>query len=153
MDADLSHSPAAMATMWIRTQELAATDEAEKFGAMIGSRYVPGGAIEGWPWHRRLASATVNKFTRAVLNLPTRDNTGAFRIYRTEALCSADVFSITTKGFGYLEELLLLLHRQQFELHEFPITFCDREKGNSKANLTEGVSVLRNIWRLRKRND
>jgi dolichol-phosphate mannosyltransferase len=150
MDADFSHCPKSLAQMWEWTQELTSIDSNETFGATIGSRYVEGGSIVGWPWHRRMASKFVNRFARSTLGLPTLDNTGAFRIYKTESLVAADVFSINTRGFAYLEEILFLLNKEQFVLHEFPITFNDREKGKSKASVAEGLTILRNIWRLRK---
>lgn len=147
MDADFSHTPRAMAAMW---QE-ALNNQSENLGAMIGSRYISGGEIQGWPWHRRVASRLVNRLTRMVLKLPTLDNTGAFRIYRTQALLAANIFDVKTAGYAYLEEFLFLLHRTGFELHEFPITFADRKEGRSKASVFEGVKVLWNILRLRFR--
>ncbi|HEV3399707.1 MAG TPA: glycosyltransferase, partial [Actinomycetes bacterium] len=44
MDADLSHDPAALPSL------LRAAESAD---LVVGSRYVPGGSIPHWPWHRR----------------------------------------------------------------------------------------------------
>lgn len=151
MDADFSHAPESLAAMWKEAIQFDSNRRGKKLGALIGSRYVRGGDIRGWPWHRRIASRFVNRLTRALLKLPTQDNTGAFRIYRTQSLCEANVFDIKTTGYAYLEELLFLLHHAGFELHEFPITFEDRKEGSSKASVFEGVNVLRNILRLRFR--
>ncbi len=151
MDADFSHCPKSMQKMWQHVLERRATTDGEIPGALIGSRYIVGGRIVGWPWHRRLASLFVNRFARAILRLSTKDNTGAFRVYHTQALRDANVFEMKTSGFAYLEETLFLLKQAQFEMHEFPITFVDREKGKSKANTSEGVKVLWNILQLRFR--
>ena len=148
MDADWSHDPASMKEMWELVQRLDGAGRIDNFGAVIGSRYVEGGKIEGWPRTRLASSKFVNWFTRLLLRVPTKDNTGAFRIYSAEALDIVDVGKINSQGYGYLEELVYLLHRNEFELHEHPITFTDREKGQSKASIVEGVKVLSSIVRL-----
>src|SRR3954462_8586867 len=47
MDSDFSHDPADLPRL------LRAADEAD---LVIGSRYVPGGGVENWPFHRRAVS-------------------------------------------------------------------------------------------------
>ena len=148
MDADWSHNPTSMAEMWELVQRLDGAGRIDNFGAVIGSRYVDGGKIEGWPRIRLASSKFVNWFTRLLLRVPTRDNTGAFRIYSAEALGVVGVGNIASQGYGYLEELVYLLHRNDFKLHEHPITFTDREQGQSKASVLEGVKVLASIVRL-----
>ncbi len=64
MDADLSHDPAALPDL------LAAVDDG--VGLVIGSRYVPGGSIPHWPWHRRALSKWGNRYTRWVLGMRDR---------------------------------------------------------------------------------
>lgn len=147
MDSDWSHDPHSMKELWLFVQGLR-QDQIDNFGAVIGSRYVEGGKVEGWPWARHTSSKFVNWFTRTLLRVPVHDNTGAFRIYSSEALDVVDVNKINCQGYGYLEELVFLLHRNEFELHERPITFVDRENGKSKASIFEGVKVLTSIVRL-----
>src|SRR3990170_2264451 len=72
MDADWSHDPAHLPEL------VAATAHAD---VAIGSRYVEGGAIEGWPRHRRLLSRAMNRLSRPMLRLPIQDTSGAFRAY------------------------------------------------------------------------
>jgi dolichol-phosphate mannosyltransferase len=62
MDSDYSHDPAAIPTM-LRLVEGGAD-------AVIGSRYVPGGATVDWPMRRRLLSRWGNRYTASVLRLP-----------------------------------------------------------------------------------
>ena len=76
MDADLSHDPSILKPML----DVLASETGPD--VVIGSRYVQGGRIVGWPWYRKFSSTLVNWFARFVLRLPTRDNTSAFRIYR-----------------------------------------------------------------------
>lgn len=147
MDADWSHDPEAMQRMWNDEMRLDSACGKEP-GVVIGSRYVAGGAIDGWPWFRRFSSRFVNRFVRLVLGLPTKDNTGALRIYSSDALRLVDVQNLNAKGYGYLEELLFRLFLKRIPMREMPIRFVDREKGKSKASVTEGIRVLWSILRL-----
>jgi len=47
---------------------------------------VPGGAIEGWPFHRWLLSWAANIYCRILLWLPTRDTTSGYRCYTRDLL-------------------------------------------------------------------
>src|SRR2546423_4312624 len=77
MDADFSHPP----------ERIPALLDAVNGGAhlSVGSRYVTGGDIQGWPLTRRVLSATANLVARRVLGLRTRDCTGGFRCFNLPA--------------------------------------------------------------------
>jgi dolichol-phosphate mannosyltransferase len=141
MDADFSHNPATLPDLFRKISQ----DTDEKLAVAIGSRYAPGGAIEGWPWFRRFASKAVNRFARLWLGLSTRDNSGAFRVYRTSALQAIGLESIHSKSYSYLEEILFRLNRAGFRFTEHPIVFKDREHGVTKTNWKLGVKVF---WEL-----
>lgn len=128
MDADWSHDPADLPRLVRRL------DGAD---VVIGSRYCPGGRIEGWPVGRRAVSAAMNAVTRMLLRLPARDTSGAFRVYRTGALRRVDLAGVGAAGYAYLEELLWRLHRSGVTLAETPITFRERRAGRSKVSLAE----------------
>src|SRR2546430_8914459 len=68
MDADWSHDPADLPRL--------ITAVAEGADVVIGSRYVPGGQMPGWPWRRRLLSWAGSRYAAALLGLPVRDVTG-----------------------------------------------------------------------------
>ncbi|MFN6111907.1 MAG: polyprenol monophosphomannose synthase [Planctomycetota bacterium] len=144
LDADGSHDPAALRSMFER---LAAGPES--LGVVIGSRYTPGGAIVGWPWYRRWTSRFVNFWVRCLLGLPTRDNSGAFRVYRVSWLERLGLERIRSTGYAYLEEMLFRLRQAGAEAVELPITFRDRLEGNSKANWREAVAVIFRVLQLR----
>jgi dolichol-phosphate mannosyltransferase len=80
LDADFSHPPRYLAAMAAGMHDC---------DVVIGSRYVPGGGTQNWPWRRRLLSRAVNLFVRVVLRLPVRDASGAFRCYRVATLRAA----------------------------------------------------------------
>ena len=143
MDADFSHAPESLRTM----VDAMYKEANQGVGIAIGSRYIDGGAIEGWPFFRHLSSRLVNGFARLFLRLPTHDNSGAFRIYRRTALKAIEVDRIQAHGYAYLEEILWRLHRQGVKMLELPITFVDRTKGTSKTSIAMGVQVF---WHLLK---
>ncbi len=126
MDVDLSHDPAVVADL------LAAVDRGAD--AVIGSRYVPGGATEDWPLHRRLLSRWGNRYTGAVLGLGVRDCTSGFRAYRAEALRDIDPSTTGAEGYAFLTELVRRLVRRGWRVAEVPIVFRDRRFGTSKMS-------------------
>jgi len=143
MDADLSHDPQSLKAML----EMLENDQANRLGLVIGSRYVEGGGIRGWPWYRHLASRMVNTYVRWILRLKTRDNTSGFRLYRSSALRRIDLSGMASTGYAYLEEILWRLQRVQVESAEIPIVFVDRVQGQSKVRL--GV-VLKSLFQILK---
>ena len=143
MDADFSHAPESLGEMMRTIQQ----DENSECGLVIGSRYVRGGSIFGWPLFRHLASRAVNLAARLLLSVPTRDNSGAFRVYRSSTLKTVNIDKVQSDGYAYLEELIWRIHRAGIPMVEVPITFTDREKGASKTSLLIGVSVF---WHLLK---
>ena len=143
MDADFSHDPDAVVKL---VAALEATDES--VGVVIGSRYVPGGAIEGWSYFRKFSSWAVNWFARVMLRLKTRDNSGAFRVYRSSALKKIDLAAMRSPGYGYLEEILWRLDRAGVEMIEVPIVFRNREFGTSKTSFFSGLQVFLQISKM-----
>ena len=138
MDADHSHRPQDLAKIW----EVASND---RYDVIIGSRYVKGGRIENWSRLRRLSSRSVNWFARWILWLKTRDNSGAFRIYRANSLNSIDLQTIDCQGFAYLEQILVHLQRSGANIHEVPIVFTERIQGESKVSIGELFRNFRDI--------
>jgi glycosyltransferase involved in cell wall biosynthesis len=126
MDADFSHDPAAIPTM---LQLLSGNAD-----AVIGSRYVPGGATVDWPLRRRLLSRWGNRYTAAILRLPVRDCTSGFRAYRAGALRAIEPASTTAEGYAFLTELARKLIANGSTIVETPITFRDRQFGTSKMS-------------------
>lgn len=145
LDADFSHDPA---TLPILLEKILGQPD-PKMAVVIGSRYMPGGSIEGWPLFRRFASKAVNGFARFWLSLSSRDNSGAFRIYRTSALKAIGLDSIRSESYSYLEEVLYRLEQAGYWSMEHPITFRDREHGVTKTNWKLGLKVFWELFRMR----
>ncbi len=142
MDADLSHPPRYIQA--IREK----AEEGDGFDVVIGSRYVPGGGVEGWPWFRRLMSKSINVYAKLFLGLKTKDNSGAFRCYRVAKLNELDRSAIVSKGYSFQEEVLFRLRKLGATFAEVPIIFVDRRFGTSKINKTETIMALWLLFRI-----
>jgi len=144
MDADYSHHPQYLPALVAgMDQQVSPTCD-----VMVGSRYVPGGGIQGWPWTRRIMSRCVNLYARWLLRLPSRDCSGGFRCYRTSSLQRIDPTTIRSAGYAFQEEFLWRLQQAGAEIVETPICFADRTRGQSKIDFHEAWSALWIIGRL-----
>jgi glycosyltransferase involved in cell wall biosynthesis len=135
MDADLSHNPAQLAAL------VAGVAQAD---LVIGSRYVPGGAIVNWPQRRRLLSRFANLYIRTVTRLSVRDCTSGYRCWRRAALGALSLDRIKSEGYSFLIETLFMAARGGARVAEVPITFVERRQGESK--LSRGV-IVESIWK------
>jgi dolichol-phosphate mannosyltransferase len=133
MDADLSHDPAKVPEI------LAGLAHAE---LVIGSRYVPGGSIPAWGWHRRLLSQAGNRYSAALLGLPVADLTSGFRAYRSEALRRVDLARVRADGYGFQIEMAYQVARTGGRITEVPIRFVDRTEGQSKMSARIAFEAL-----------
>ena len=149
MDADFSHSP----------NDLEKLFEACNYGGAdvaIGSRYVPGGRIENWPWDRHLYSKGGSFYTRLITWMPVNDPTAGFMCYRKNVLQTINLDSIQFVGYAFQIEMKFAAWKLGFMLKEVPIVFIDRKEGVSKMSkniLKEGVlGVLKIQWKSIFRN-
>lgn len=137
MDADGSHLP----------EQLPDLLAASRGGAdlVLGSRWVAGGGIENWPWHRRMLSRGGSAYARWVLGMPYRDVTGGYRVFTAEALRAIPRDDVHSQGYGFQVDMLWHAHRAGLRIAEVPITFVERTKGRSKMS---GGIVFEAMWRV-----
>lgn len=145
MDADLSHEPESLPSL------LGAVEDGADLA--IGSRYVEGGSVPGWPRHRLAISRAGNAYVHRVLGISVRDATAGFRAYTADAIRSLDLDRITTYGYGFQVEMVYSLVRSGHTVVEVPITFRDRVRGTSKMSLGIVGEALRLVtwWGFRDR--
>ncbi len=125
MDADGSHQP----------EELPRLIEASSSADLVlGSRWMPGGSVENWPFHRRAISQIGTRYARKALKLPYRDLTGGFRVLSRHLLESIELGQIETLGYGFQIEIAMRAHDAALRITEVPITFIERSKGKSKMS-------------------
>jgi dolichol-phosphate mannosyltransferase len=134
LDADFSHPPRFIPDL------LAGMADHD---VMIGSRYVPGGGVEGgFTLKRRLMSSGINGYARLLLGLRSKDNSGAFRCYRVSKLAEIDLSRVRSRGYSFQEEILYWCQTVGCRIGETPILFENRRAGSSKINMREAVSAL-----------
>ncbi len=139
MDADFSHDPKHLPAL------VACMERAD---VAIGSRYVPGGDIEGWGPLRHFMSQGINWYARLLLGLSTRDNSGAYRCYRCSKLRQINLDRVRARGYAFQEEILFHCRLAGCRFEETPIVFHDRRYGTSKINWRESAAALWIILRL-----
>jgi dolichol-phosphate mannosyltransferase len=139
MDADLSHNPDHLPAM---RAALAHHD------LVIGSRYVPGGGVVNWPVHRIALSSFANWYIRTVTGLPTADCTGAYRLWRRDALARMPLANARASGYAFLTEMLYQAARLGLRIGQVPIVFVERREGYSKVSKRVLLESLMTPWRL-----
>ena len=137
LDADGSHPPRFIPAL---------VAGMERCDVMIGSRYVPGGGVEGeFNLKRKFMSTGINVYARMMLGLKTRDNSGSFRCYRVAKLARIDFDRIRSRGYSFMEEILFWCRQVGCTMGETPILFENRRAGISKINKAEAVKALQII--------
>jgi dolichol-phosphate mannosyltransferase len=139
MDADLSHDPKHLPDL------VAATAGAD---VVLGSRYIPGGAIVNWPRRRLLLSRFANLYIRAVTRLGAHDCTTGYRCWRRNALAGLPLDSFFSDGYSFLVEMLFVAARSGCRIAEVPITFVERREGESKVSRAVLLESAITPWRL-----
>lgn len=140
LDADFSHPPRFIPAL------LAGMADHD---VVIGSRYVPGGGVEGeFGLRRKIMSRGINGLARVFLGLTTRDNSGSFRCYRVAKLARIDLDHVRSRGYSFMEEILFLCKQAGCTMGETPIVFEDRRAGRSKLNKAEAIRSVAIIVQL-----
>ncbi|MCY0885388.1 MAG: polyprenol monophosphomannose synthase [Firmicutes bacterium] len=142
MDADFSHNPAYL-PRFLETMARTGAD------VVLGSRYIPGGGVENWPWYRKFISRGGSTFARTILGLPFQDLTGGFKCFRVKVLETLDLDRITANGYGFQIELTFRAWLQGFKVVEMPIVFGNRRHGVSKMSAGIFFEALGLVLRLR----
>ncbi|MFC5677246.1 polyprenol monophosphomannose synthase [Aeromicrobium endophyticum] len=137
MDADGSHAPESLPGMVQRLGPEGAL--------VIGSRWVSGGAVVDWPLSRQLLSRGGNAYARLALGIHVKDATAGFRVYRADVLRRIDLGSIDSKGYCFQVDMTLRVLDAGGSIVEHPITFRERERGESK--MSRGI-VAEAMWKV-----
>jgi len=142
MDADFSHNPHDLPRL-IQPIEQGAAD------LVIGSRRIQGGNVKGWNCWRNLQSQAAMAFARLILKLKTRDITAGFRAYRKQILEKINLNMISAGGYAFQEEMLYWCEKNNFKIKEIPVTFIDRQYGQSKLGLKDIIEFFITVLKLR----
>jgi len=110
----------------------------------IGSRYVPGGGIEDWPWKRKFTSQVAILLAQPLT--PVKDITSGYFLVRRAAIEGIELDPI---GFKIGLEVIAKARYKRFV--EVPYVFTDRVAGESKLNGGEITNYLRQLGRIYRR--
>ncbi|MBA4862072.1 polyprenol monophosphomannose synthase [Streptomyces sp. PSKA54] len=136
MDADGSHQPEELPRL------LTALKGAD---LVLGSRWVPGGRVVNWPRSREFLSRGGSTYSRVLLDIPIRDVTGGYSAFRRETLEGLGLREVASQGYCFQVDLARRAVKAGYHVVEVPITFVEREHGDSKMSRDIVVEAL---WRV-----
>ena len=143
MDADFSHSPSYIPKFLPLLAE---------YDVVIGSRYTDGGRLDDrWPLWRRGLSGFGNWYARTITGLPIRDVTSGFRFYTRQALAGLPLDRLVCSGYAFQIEVAYVCYRLGYRIHEEPITFEEREQGQSKMSTKIMFEAMWRVWQMKWR--
>lgn len=142
MDCDFSHNP----------DDLIRLYESCSNGAdlSIGSRYCKGGKVSNWPWDRILMSYFASVYVRLILWISIKDTTAGFKCYQRKVLETIYLDGVTFKGYAFQICMKYAAVKHGFKVVEVPITFIDRQYGNSKMSTGIFKEAFFGVWKMRK---
>jgi dolichol-phosphate mannosyltransferase len=143
MDADFSHDPNDL----IRLRK--AVEENQ--GVAVGSRYCYKGEVKNWPFMRYLMSYFASVYVRIVLGINVMDATAGFICYRKNVLEKIDLDKIQFVGYAFQIEMKYTALLHGFKVKEVPITFIDRQFGESKMSMKIFEEAFWGVLKMRRK--
>ena len=136
MDSDMSHPPQIIPKM-LETIKQTQCD------IVVASRYIKGGAIQGWPFKRKLMSTIATKIAKKGLGISTDDPMSGFFAFRRKI-----TEGVKFDAIGYKMLLELLVKTKGVKVEEIPYTFTDRKFGSSKLDTAIIWDYCKSVWKL-----
>ena len=142
MDCDFSHNP----------DDLVRLLDACKNGAdlSIGSRYTKGGKVSNWPIGRLMLSYFASWYVRMILWIGIKDTTAGFKCYNRKVLEAINFDAVTFKGYAFQICMKYAAKKHGFKIVEVPITFIDRQYGESKMSTGIFKEAIFGVWKMRR---
>lgn len=141
LDADGSHPPEYLPEL---VSELT-REQDSSVGLVLGSRWVPGGAVVDWPRHREVLSRGGSRYARLALGTDVRDVTSGYRAYRRGTLEEIGLDDVRSRGYCFQIDMLQRVLAAGHEVVEVPIRFVERSQGESKMSVPIAAEAL---WRV-----
>ncbi len=138
MDADFSHHPSYLERL---------LKESESHELVVGSRYVPGGALRNWPLSRRFLSRFANWYAAQITGIQLRDLTSGFHCFHSSLLKKILHDPLRADGYAFLIALKFLAVANGASFCEIPIIFSDRTKGESKISKRVILESIFFVWK------
>ena len=141
MDSDFSHPPEKLPEL---------IKNLKNSNITVGSRYIEGGALDKkWPLWRKALSRWGNFYARTILNIPSHDVTGGFRLWSREVLENIPLDRVISNGCIFQVEMAHLSNLLGYKTTEIPIYFADRKWGESKMNFKIQFEAAFRVWQVR----
>lgn len=144
MDADFSHNPKDL----IRLYEACAIEGAD---LSVGSRYCKNGKVLNWGLVRWLISYFASLYVRLVLSIHVKDTTAGFKCYKRKVLETINLDAIKFVGYAFQIEMKYTALLHGFKIIEVPITFIDRQYGESKMSMKIFKEAFWGVLKMRKK--
>jgi dolichol-phosphate mannosyltransferase len=141
MDADLSHDVRYLPDFFRALDQGA--------DAVIGSRNIPGGGVEGWGVGRHFISKGGSIYSRTILGLGIKDLTSGYKAFTRRALEAIDLGSVRSNGYSFQIEMTYRCILRGMAVKEVPIVFIDRRAGHSKMSRRIFMEAIGVVWKLR----
>ena len=140
MDADFSHNPEYLTSF---------VEKLSEFDLVVGARYVKGGGVVNWPFHRKIISRCGSLYARTILGFQVKDCTSGFMGFRRKVLEKIDLDDIKSEGYGFLIEMKYRTFKLGFRIYQNPIIFVDRTAGKSKISKNIIWEAIFLVWKLK----
>jgi len=145
MDADFSHNP-------MDLERLLKACSEQGGDMSIGSRYCKGGKVEDWPITRWMMSYFASFYVRTVLWMNIKDTTAGFKCYSRKVLEKIELNEIRFVGYAFQIEMKYTAYKLGFKIIEVPITFKDRELGQSKMSMSIFKEAFLGVFKMRRKS-
>lgn len=141
MDADLSHDHRILPKM------ISAIDD-EDYDLVVGSRRIPGGGADKWPWYRKISSDIATRVAKRSLDIKISDPMSGYFLLKREIFEKVK-HEVNPLGYKILLEIYIRSNPQRVK--EISFIFKDRKQGYSKVTLKVIVEYLQMLFKLRLR--
>ncbi len=134
IDADLSHPTS-------KIPELIDCIIKDNADIAIGSRLIPGGGVEDWPFSRKLVSWGATLLARPLTKVKD-PMTGFFFLKKNV------ISDVKLQPVGYKILLEILVRGKYSKYKEVPYLFLNRSVGNSKLGVKEHIDYVKHLFSL-----
>ena len=142
-DCDLAYGPETVSAMLTAASE-------HNAAVLAGSRAVCRDGYAGYSLLRRLASRVYLRILSAAAGFRHSDSQCGIKAFRADA--AEDLFSrAETDGWAFDFEILMLADRLGYPVSEFPVRVLASRRASKVRLLRDGVRMLREISRIRRR--
>ena len=103
--------------------------------AVLGSRFIDGSVVEGYPKSKLFLNRIFNYFVKIIFLSNYNDFTNAFKLYKTESL--RELKPIVSENFNIFLEIPLKIISRNYKYRIVPINWRNKRTGKAKFKIKE----------------